>query len=1238
MNNRPLYSVSQQVRDLEQNLQAISRSPKRNREEMLRYVHRPSLIKLMYAQQELDPEASHVAHELGKYRLSLDIEQDPYVLNMRSDPDSFEVGLLSKALLGRKTYCQEQLKMLHTRAQIIEQELGVWAVYWYINACVRKLQIRGGGDHVELQLLDNTEITYLAQSLSTFLLDIPKQPLSSLDHKFLSTKVLCLIDFLIHHQAPSFSGLIFVRTRAEVAVLSELLSIHPDLSRFYTISTFVGVSTSGGRKANIGELVDVRSQINTLDDLRAGRRNLVITTSALEEGIDVPACNVVVCFDNHMNLKSLIQRRGRARQSKSTFAILFAESDDPSTMSTWEQLEEIMRKLYEDDMRQLAELEAKEAVDEGDRVFVVEKTGAKLLLADAVSHLFHFCATLPGRQFGNSVPIFTFEATEVKQGKELVTAKVTLPISVDASVREACGLSAWITEKAAQKDAAFIAYLQLYNAGLLSDNLLPTQVYDEAIEAVKTDVGKVASLVTVKGQLNPFSEVARQWQAMGESAHLHCFEVILCRNDDSTVSMQMLLPCDLPFIPPLTLYWDSCTTFTVSVHRSSCIPFSPNHTEAVKQSTTLLLSTVFRSRISTAKTDHVALFTPSAHEDPAEWAARYTGTLSGKSLDKINVSALSLSKLGIVRDLTNNAIPCILRGFASTTDGIVADPERSEHDNASLILEVSRFPKRTDFLHPVPVLGQNTAKRNNRELLRPKDCEIDKLPTDYAYFAAALPAVLHRVGVRLVAVRLCDTLFPAVAFDQLDLVVTAITASAAREPTNYQRQEYLGDSVLKFLTSLTLISEHLRWHEGILSQAKDHIVSNASLAKAALAVGLDEYIQTKAFTGSKWRPFYVSDLLDTPADEPRELSTKTLADVVEALMGAAFLHGGFDKAIAILRIFLPRVPWSEVDERNGTLLASAERASVTCPPHLAQLEQLIGYDFKCKSLPLEALTHSSYIGSNVTTSYERLEFLGDVCLDIIVSTASFNHQPAIPTHGLHLLRTAVVNADFLAFLCLKLSISTSRANVVTGKTVDDISLSDTVVPINIWQFLRHASPTVRKAQLECKKRYEELKDHILELLQSGDHIPWALLARLDAPKFYSDIVESVVGAIYIDSHGSLAACEAFLQRLGVMDYLRRLLAGGIALYHPKEKLGQLADTETVKYEVFRAEAHAGAESKLACKVWIGEREIVMVGDGISQIEIETRAADEALKVLKEESRIRYDVLLKEWNDQVLENE
>lgn len=39
----------------------------------------------------------------------------------------------------------------------------------------------------------------------------------------------------------------------------------------------------------------------------------------------------------------------------------------------------------------------------------------------------------------------------------------------------------------------------------------------------------------------------------------------------------------------------------------------------------------------------------------------------------------------------------------------------------------------------------------------------------------------------------------------------------------------------------------------------------------------------------------------------RKVSTKTLADVVETLVGAAFLNGDFTKALSCLRIFLPEV-------------------------------------------------------------------------------------------------------------------------------------------------------------------------------------------------------------------------------------------------------------------------------------------------------------------------------------------
>ena len=163
---------------------------------------------------------------------------------------------------------------------------------------------------------------------------------------------------------------------------------------------------------------------------------------------------------------------------------------------------------------------------------------------------------------------------------------------------------------------------------------------------------------------------------------------------------------------------------------------------------------------------------------------------------------------------------------------------------------------------------------------------IDKLPFIYSQFALLIPSILHRVEVSMIADDLCKNVLPSVRFSNLSVVLTAISTTASQAPTNYQRLEFLGDSILKTFTSLTLLARHLNWHEGVLSHKKDHIVSNANLARATLARGLDRYILTKPFTGNKWRPLYVSNLVSDRAPAIRRLSTKTLADVVESLIGA----------------------------------------------------------------------------------------------------------------------------------------------------------------------------------------------------------------------------------------------------------------------------------------------------------------------------------------------------------------
>ena len=76
----------------------------------------------------------------------------------------------------------------------------------------------------------------------------------------------------------------------------------------------------------------------------------------------------------------------------------------------------------------------------------------------------------------------------------------------------------------------------------------------------------------------------------------------------------------------------------------------------------------------------------------------------------------------------------------------------------------------------------------------------------------------------------------------------------------------------------------------------------------------------------------------------------------------------------------------------------------------AEFEAQIGYQFQNKKLLVEALTHSSYAneGKKHLHNNERLEFLGDSVLSVIVAEYLFMHFKHIPEGELTRLRASLV--------------------------------------------------------------------------------------------------------------------------------------------------------------------------------------------------------------------------------------
>ena len=90
-----------------------------------------------------------------------------------------------------------------------------------------------------------------------------------------------------------------------------------------------------------------------------------------------------------------------------------------------------------------------------------------------------------------------------------------------------------------------------------------------------------------------------------------------------------------------------------------------------------------------------------------------------------------------------------------------------------------------------------------------------------------------------------------------------------------------------------------------------------------------------------------------------------------------------------------------------------------CP--LAELETQLGYKFADQSLLQQALTHASFSGP--TASYERLEFLGDRVLGLLLAHYFYDHCPDDNEGALSLRLHSEARTETLAKVARKFNIA-----------------------------------------------------------------------------------------------------------------------------------------------------------------------------------------------------------------------
>ncbi|MFA4838685.1 MAG: ribonuclease III [Candidatus Neomarinimicrobiota bacterium] len=212
------------------------------------------------------------------------------------------------------------------------------------------------------------------------------------------------------------------------------------------------------------------------------------------------------------------------------------------------------------------------------------------------------------------------------------------------------------------------------------------------------------------------------------------------------------------------------------------------------------------------------------------------------------------------------------------------------------------------------------------------------------------------------------------------------------------------------------------------------------------------------------------------------------------------------------------------------------------------LENKLGYAFKNPELLRMAVTHRSKAAKS-HLSYERLEFLGDAILEMIVSEYLYKKYPEKLEGDLTLSRSVIVNGDSLFEVGKKLNL---QENFLLDKS------------LNIQNV-----PTMKK--------------------------------------IYSSVVESLLGAIYID--GGLKAVYPFVNKWILLDGKREIAT---ARYNYKGQVFEICQKQGKELPRFTLEEMTGPDHAHLYKIAvIVDGKKLGFGVGHTKRAAEQKAAKEA---------------------------
>jgi ribonuclease-3 len=227
--------------------------------------------------------------------------------------------------------------------------------------------------------------------------------------------------------------------------------------------------------------------------------------------------------------------------------------------------------------------------------------------------------------------------------------------------------------------------------------------------------------------------------------------------------------------------------------------------------------------------------------------------------------------------------------------------------------------------------------------------------------------------------------------------------------------------------------------------------------------------------------------------------------------------------------------------------------------NFSKLEEIIGVHFEQKNLLKQAVVHRSYLNENPNFELhhnERLEFLGDAVLEIIVTEFLFNNYPDTPEGDLTNWRASLVNSKMLS------------------EIANEIGLDD-------YLYLSKG---------EAKDKNSKARQYIL-----------------------ANAVEALIGAIYLDQKIKVAG--EFVKRF-IISKLDNILSNELYL-DPKSKFQERAqDTfkTTPHYKVLE-ETGPDHDKIFEVGLYLNDK-LIAKGKGSSKQEAQVEAARQGIKKQK----------------------